>query len=61
MKNRKRSIWVFLFATLMLFVAGCSGDDGLGPLPTLAPTHTPVPVENKPSPTVAGRRVYKNY
>ena len=53
MKNRKRSITVFLFATLLLFVAGCSGGNELGPLPTLAPTHTPAPVDDKPSPTVA--------
>jgi len=53
MKNRKRSIAVFLFAISTLFIAGCGGSDDLGPLPTLAPTHTPVPVIDTPDPTQA--------
>lgn len=53
MKNRKRSIAVFLFAVSTLFIAGCGGSNELGPLPTLAPTHTPVPVVETPDPTRA--------
>ena len=54
MKNRKKGFGVFLFATLLLFVAGCSGAGKLGPLPTLAPTNTPVPEgAATPVPTVA--------
>ena len=53
MKNRKKSFGVFLFAALLLFVAGCTGAEDLGPLPTLAPTHTPVPIVDTPDPTVA--------
>ncbi len=54
MKNRKKSIGVFLFATLLLFAAGCAGSGNERVLPTLAPTHTPVPDEgDKPAPTVA--------
>ncbi len=53
MKNRKRSIAVFLFAASTLLIAGCTGSTELGPLPTLAPTHTPVPVVETPDPTKA--------
>ncbi len=53
MKNRKRSIGVFLFAASTLLIAGCGGSDELGPLPTLAPTHTPAPVVDTPEPTKA--------
>ena len=53
MKNRKRSIAVFLFAALSFVAAGCGSAPDLGPLPTLAPTHTPVPVVETPAPTKA--------
>ncbi len=53
MKNRKRSIAVFLFSALTCIAAGCGTAPDLGPLPTLAPTHTPVPVVDTPEPTKA--------
>ena len=53
MKNRKRSIAVFLFSALTCIAAGCGSAPDLGPLPTLAPTHTPVPVVETPDPTKA--------
>ena len=53
MKNRKRSIAVFLFSALTCIAAGCGTAPELGPLPTLAPTHTPVPVVETPEPTKA--------
>lgn len=53
MKNRKRSIAVFLFSALTCIAAGCGAAPDLGPLPTLAPTHTPVPVVDTPDPTKA--------
>ncbi len=51
MKNRKKSFGIFLFATLLLFAAGCSGSGDIGVLPTYAPTHTPEPEVNIPDPT----------
>lgn len=53
MKNRKKCFGVFLFAASLLFAAGCSGSSDLGPLPTLAPTHTPAPIVDTPDPTIA--------
>jgi len=54
MKNRKRSIAFFLFVMLLLCAAGCGSSGDLPPLPTLAPTHTPKPMEDDtPTPTVA--------
>lgn len=51
--NRKRSILIFLFAALTFVAAGCGTAPDLGVLPTLAPTHTPVPVVDTPDPTKA--------
>lgn len=53
MKNRKKSIAVFLFSALTCIAAGCGSAPDLGPLPTLAPTHTPAPVVDTPDPTKA--------
>jgi len=53
MKNRKRSIAVFLFSALTCIATGCGSAPDLGPLPTLAPTHTPAPVVETPDPTKA--------
>ena len=53
MRNRKRSIAVFLFAALSFVAAGCGSAPNLEALPTLAPTHTPVPVVDTPAPTKA--------
>ena len=59
MKNRKRSIAVFLFAAMSFVAAGCGTAPDLGPLPTLAPTHTPVPVVETPDPTKAPDEGYE--
>ncbi len=55
MKSRKRSIVVFLLATMLLFAAGCGSSGDPYVLPTHAPTRTPVPEDeaNAPTPTVA--------
>lgn len=53
MKNRKKYITAFLFTMVMLFAAGCANRVELGPLPTLAPTNTPVSEVDTPAPTSA--------